>query len=55
MFEWFLTLDVVDKSGRVLSALMFYGWKVGTTTTVVVLAEVPVEGAPNQVYPERQP
>lgn len=55
VFEWFLTPDVVDKSGRVLSALKFYGWKVGTTTTVVVLADVPVEGAKNQLYPEKSP
>ena len=50
--EWFNASNVVDKSGRVVSALLYYGWKAGATTTVIVLGEVPVEGAPNQVFPE---
>ena len=50
--EYFTTPHVVDKSGRVISALKFYGWSVGATTNVVVLADVPVEGAQNQIYPQ---
>jgi hypothetical protein len=53
--EYFTTPDVVDKSGRVISALKFYGWSVGATTNVVVLADVPVEGAQNQNYPKGSP
>jgi len=55
VFEWLATPDVVDKSGRVISALKFYGWTAATMTTVVVLAEVPVEGAKNQRYPDKSP
>ena len=53
--EVFKTPDVVDKSGRVISALKFYGWKVGDKTTVVVLVDVPVEGVANRLYPYESP
>jgi hypothetical protein len=53
--ELFEAPKVVDKSGRVISSLRYYGWKAGATTHVVVLADVPVEGAQNQIYPKDSP
>ncbi|HEX5217414.1 MAG TPA: hypothetical protein VFV98_18265 [Vicinamibacterales bacterium] len=55
VFEWFDTPAVIDRSGRVISALKFYGWKDGAMTSVVALADVAVEGAKNQVYPYKSP
>ena len=51
VFEGFDAPGIVDATGRVISGLKYYGWKDGTTTRVVVLAAVAVDGAPNQYYP----
>lgn len=39
-----------DRRGRVVSGIAFYGWAEGSSVRVVLLVEVPVDGAANRFY-----